>query len=410
MIVSRCFMQCFFVILFMTALATRGQEVITVQGMVTDSHTREPLPYASVMLRHHPIGTICNLDGKFNIHLPTNSLHDTLQISMIGYESYRIAVNKIIPKESMVIRLEAAAQYLQEIVVEDSLVGEEILRRALKRYKQNYAVAPFTTEGFYREVQQSDDKYVSLVECAVTVFNHGNQTSRKVRLDQLRRTKKYAHPSNSFWDNQNLFLHLFMQDFVVNGPKKVKKNPIKRLPDTYIDNDKIYVIQWVNRLRLIPERLFIRADDYAIIKLEEDYEATRDGEISWPVPYSPLLRAKPARKKLTTLYEKYEGRYYLKSISISVVINYSNKATGEHFQKFQIDHHFVATKLNLQPDLSTYDGFQKMQMDQSLESIPFPYNADFWNHYNMIRETPLEERIRKDLEDRESLEEQFREQ
>jgi hypothetical protein len=393
----------------MMASPATGQEILTIQGTVTDHRTAASLPYASITLLHRPIGTICNLDGMFDLHIPASSQNDTLQVSMIGYESYRIVVKKI-KNESLIIRLKAAAKYLEEVVIEDTITAELILKRALKRYKQNYAIAPFTTEGFYREVQRSDNKYVSLLECAVTVFNSGNQKQRKVRLDQLRRTEKFTHPSNSFWDKQNLFLHLFMQDFVANGPKKVKKNPMTRLPDTYIDNDKIYVIRWVNRIQKIPEQLYIRADDYAIIKLVEDYEATRDGEVSWPIPYAPLLKAKFQQKKLTTTYEKFEGRYYLKSIYINITVNYHNKITDELFQRFEIDHHFVATKLNLQPDLSTFDSFEHMQMEKSLETISFPYNRDFWKHYNMIRETPLEESIRRDLEKKKSLEEQFREQ
>jgi CarboxypepD_reg-like domain len=405
-------MRYHFIILFVYALGpiASGQDLINIQGKVMDHRTSESLPHASVTLGHHPIGTICNLDGMFNLYIPTSAENDTLQVSMIGYESYRVIVRKIKHDESLTIRLKAAAHYLAEVVVEDTITAEEILKRALKRYKQNYAVSPYTLGGFYREVQQSDDKYVSLVECAVTVFDRGNQKPRKVRLDQLRRTEKFEHPSNTFWDKQNLFLHLFMQDFVVNGPKKVKKNPMKRLPDTFIDNDKIYVIQWVNRIRLIPETLYIRADDYAIIRLFEDYDSTRDGRFDWSVPYSPLLRAHFSQKKLTTSYEKYEGRYYLKSIYISATINYHNKLSGDLFQKFRIDHHFVATQLDLQPDLSTFNNFSHMQLEQSLESIPFRYDPDFWMHYNMIRETPLEEKIRQDLEAKKSLEEQFEEQ
>ena len=132
--------------------------------------------------------------------------------------------------------------------------------------------------------------------------------------------------------------------------------------------------------------------------------------MTWSVPNVPLLRAKIQRKKLSTTYEKYQGRYYLKAISISASLNYHNKITDELFQKFEINHHYVVTGINLHPDQSTFNDFEPMQMEQSLESIACPYDPNFWNHYNMIHETPLEEQIKKDLEQDESLEKQFRRQ
>lgn len=394
-------------VFIMLASVAKSQPLRTIEGRVVDQRSGEPLPYASVTLRHHPEGTVCNLEGSFQLHLTNVAENDTLQISMIGYESYRVIIKAIRQNEYLNIRLKPTEHYLREVVVEDTITADEILRRALKRYKQNYGVSPYTTSGFYREVQRSDGKYVSLVESAVTAFYNGDNKQGKVRLDQLRRTKKFTHPSNAFWDKTNLFLNLFQQNFVVNGPKKVKKNTMKRLADVYIDEDKIYVLQWVNRIRPIPEKLYIRADDYAIIKLEEDYEIERDEEMIWPVPNAPLLRAKLQYKKLATIYERFEGRYYLKSIHINISLNYYNKITDERFQQFQINHHYVVTGINLHPDRSTFGSFDPMQMEQSLESIPFPYNPNFWNHYNMIQETPLDEQIKKDLEQDESLEKQF---
>ncbi|RAW00129.1 carboxypeptidase-like regulatory domain-containing protein [Pseudochryseolinea flava] len=400
-------MNYFFLSLMLFGGGIYGQQKTTIHGRVVDQYSGTALPYASIMLLHHPQGTVCNLEGAFQLHLTNYHEGDTLQVSMIGYDAFKIVLKKIKQNEALTVRLKQATQYLETVVVEDTITAEEILRRAFKRYKMNYPTKPYTTEGFYREIQRSDDRYVSLVESAMTVFYKGDGKQGKVRLDQLRRTKKFTHPSNAFWDNQNLFLHLFQQDFVINGPKKVKRNPTKRLPDTYLNGDKVYVIQWTNRIKLIPERVYIKADDYAVIRLEEDYDAQRDGEINWPVPFNPLLRGHPLRKTLTTLYEQFEGKYYLKSQHIVIVINYINKISGERFQQFEINHHYVVTKLNLQPDLTSFTSFAPMQMEQSLESVPFRYDAAFWKSYTIIDDTPLEERIKKDLEQDESLEKQF---
>lgn len=54
-----------------------------VQGVVTDSLTKEPLPYASVRLKDTTEGTTTGSDGRF--YFKTNRSEAILVISVIGY-------------------------------------------------------------------------------------------------------------------------------------------------------------------------------------------------------------------------------------------------------------------------------------------------------------------------------------
>lgn len=54
-----------------------------VQGVVTDSLTKEPLPYASVRLKDTTEGTTTGSDGRF--YFKTNRSEAVLVISVIGY-------------------------------------------------------------------------------------------------------------------------------------------------------------------------------------------------------------------------------------------------------------------------------------------------------------------------------------
>jgi CarboxypepD_reg-like domain len=66
-------------------------QFIALSGRVVDQTTTEALPYASVMVKHSPLGTIANMEGMFTIHLPVKYAVDTLSVTMIGYESYQVA-------------------------------------------------------------------------------------------------------------------------------------------------------------------------------------------------------------------------------------------------------------------------------------------------------------------------------
>lgn len=64
----------------------------TLQGVVADGNTKEPLVGAEVYLQHRMTGTITDRDGYFHLVLPANDLtkQDTLIVSYIGYQTYKI--------------------------------------------------------------------------------------------------------------------------------------------------------------------------------------------------------------------------------------------------------------------------------------------------------------------------------
>jgi hypothetical protein len=64
---------------------------VTITGSIRDAHTQEPVSYASVYLSASKIGKISDSLGFFSIRL-NNVEQDTLIISSVGYETFRISV------------------------------------------------------------------------------------------------------------------------------------------------------------------------------------------------------------------------------------------------------------------------------------------------------------------------------
>src|SRR6185295_10621351 len=71
---------------------------ITISGRVLDKTTRQPLPYASVWIRDKPVGTITNLQGEFDFHIPAEYRNEILIISMLSYQSFEAPVWSLIGK------------------------------------------------------------------------------------------------------------------------------------------------------------------------------------------------------------------------------------------------------------------------------------------------------------------------
>ena len=132
----------FFAGMFFFALVFAYGQKITVSGKVIDKGTREPLPFASVWIRGKPIGTITNLQGEFDFHLPSEYRNEMMVVSMLGHLSYETPVWSML-NQSQAIELEETTQVLNEVVVSDSLMSGDILRIALSRIDQNFPLVPF---------------------------------------------------------------------------------------------------------------------------------------------------------------------------------------------------------------------------------------------------------------------------
>lgn len=85
-----------------------------VRGMVTDSITGEPLPYASVTLAGASGGAVADAKGVFEFKVPAKA--KALHAAMVGYTSKAIPIKQT-SHNIYVIRLLPASTELDELVV-----------------------------------------------------------------------------------------------------------------------------------------------------------------------------------------------------------------------------------------------------------------------------------------------------
>lgn len=397
-------------ILLSTSFFCSAQRFVTVSGKIVDSQTQEPLPYSSVTVKNSPLGTIANSSGQFIIHIPTPSNDNILYISMLGYQPFETSISKINAKETLIVSLQPVAAFLPEVVVKDSLSAKQILQRAYNRLRDNYPSRPYQLEGFYREIQKADGKYVSLIEAAVLIESNGmmSKSNDKIRLNQLRKSLGYDNPHVPFWDNNNLLVSFLSQDFVKYKKRSLLKfTDARRKENTSMDGVPVYVIELNERPDFWLNTLYVRCDDYAIIRFEENYDRQYDPERVWTVESNISAKAFPQLKKLAVTYRRVEGKYFPERCAMTFRAIYQDGITGKQLLDFEIEHQFVATRRLI-------DGVEKIAKQDALSSsvslkkLPAKYDSTFWANYNIIRESPLDSLIRKDLESQIKLEDQFK--
>lgn len=98
--------------------------VVSVAAFSSGAHPRvvvsgadnSPVPYASVGLLHHTLGTVADSLGHFSMTVPADCLGDTLRISAIGYLHRDFIVRDLLQMPDT-IRLDDDAISLGEVVV-----------------------------------------------------------------------------------------------------------------------------------------------------------------------------------------------------------------------------------------------------------------------------------------------------
>lgn len=395
-----------FLLLLVCSGAAIAQE-ITLSGKVTDAETKEPLPFASVWIKGETIGTITNAQGDFDFHIPAELGQKTLVISMLGYRSFESTVSALHVNEPLLVALESSTQLLNEVVIRDSLTGGDILQRALARIEQNYPMEPFLMEGFYRDIKKVGGTYISLLEAAVEIYDENYKRPRNqhklregVRLLEVRKSLGYENKFTSFFDQDNLLEDLLLHNTIRYRQIEDRDEMyavMKRDRDSYYNGNEIFVISYSGEYVL---KIFVEKSDYSIIHLEFEINGSDD------IPgRKKNMASRFTGIKKTIDFKRIEGKMFLNYISVTSKVDWYDPKTNavkfntELFQQLLINHVTPHTdeEISSVEKMSNY-GLQYQQGS---------YNKKFWSKYNVIKDTPLDQKIVQDLEREGPLDKQF---
>ena len=402
----------FFLILFFFVSKSQGQErMITISGKVTDGQTGETLPYATVGLVGLPIGTITNAKGEFDFHFSVDYIAETFQISMIGYASFRVPVTKVEnQKEFLLVK---SSTILDEVVVNDSLSAGEIFKIALLRITSNYPMKPAEMDGFYRDVKKVEGKYVSLLEAAVTIYDKDYEAPRdytkvreRVAIKEIRKSFGYDYAYAKYFDQYNM-----LEDILLDNNIKYRSfndeplfyQLLQRKMANGSDNNQL-ILLFINQPGY-EFKVFIDPTSYGIVRLE----------FGWGNGLEPIFTYKKNRKLMNNVmrldklieFEPHNGKLYLKYIKTAYKNVWMNTEKGEPEQTTELFQELLINNIN-DVDPNWIGSAQKMK-HYGLQYQHTEYNKRFWDNYNVIKETPLDKKIVKDLEEHGALEEQFKE-
>ena len=85
-------------------------------GAIVEEGTNRPLAYVNLGIAGKNVGTVSDINGAFNLNIPSANRLDTLTFSMVGYEPKKLALSKI-NTDNLIITLKAAVYDISEVIV-----------------------------------------------------------------------------------------------------------------------------------------------------------------------------------------------------------------------------------------------------------------------------------------------------
>lgn len=386
--------------------AEASAQKITISGKITDRETGEALPFASVGIQGKAIGTISNLQGEFDFHIPVGYQNDILVISMLGYINFEAPVWSVTGKPLMA-ELTHSTTVLNEVVVRDSLSGGDILRVALSRIEANYPMQPFLMEGFYRDVKKVAGTYISLLEAAVEIYDEDYAEPRnkyklreRVKLVEVRKSIGYESRFTTFFDQDNLLEDLLLHNNIRYRQIEAREEMfagMKREPDSYYNGRAIFVIAHTQQYLL---KIFVDKQTYAVVHLE--YETDSSNEL---IGKKKNLIGRFAGLRKTIDFREVNGKMYLSYLSMTSKVSWHNRKSNE--MKFETELMQQLLINDVKPGVSERIKTTERMRNYGLQYQDNPYNKAFWDNYNLIKDTPIDKQIIEDLEKIAPLHKQF---
>lgn len=348
------FFRNYIALLFLAfTIAVFPQEQDFINARLIDSHTKEPVVFATIRVKEWAIGVISNNDGGFKIPSKFKTLGNVLVISSMGYKTREIIISELSPTDINIIKMETGIFELSEAIVKAKrkrkLSATEIVSRAIKAIPKNFPIDTFSTIGYYRDYQLFENNYVNLNEAILQVYDQGfyelDQETTKVRIYDYLTNKDFERDTlaqrsydytskRKIIDKAYLFnyggneftilrIHDAIRNYMVDSYAYVhcletdllKYHFFSKEPDTFLDDDVLYTIKFKKTLPGFSAlgKIYISKKDFAIHKMEyEVYDL-------WKRKADKKQKKRKNNKqlifKIITEYQKVDELMYLNYIS-----------------------------------------------------------------------------------------------
>jgi hypothetical protein len=328
-------------ILFFAALSIHSlsAQQKTIQGIVVDKTSKEPIPYVHVFLTSGTSGAISDLNGDFSI-VVSPAKNDSLRFSSIGYKTQKQSIKNFL-NGKLIVELAEDRVLLPGVTIHE-LSAKEFIRKSVTKIPVNYAQAGTESKAFYWNSVKHRNTYTDFYEGYVrlkkptkifydsTVLTIRNETEHIQLFDSLHDILNFdvVNQASMFVNSVNIddwkFEYLYSSEhpdgsFVIIEAAMIQ-NPFEKSKES-------------NTLKI-----FIHTPSYAIVRVDFTYRWQEGKRYHWKEDVQYAL----SRLDGTVEYTKNQNQKYgLSYLFIGTEYSFMKRYNPAVFKTATINHELV---------------------------------------------------------------------
>lgn len=361
------------IILLFISTSIFAQQKIEINGIIIDEF-KYPIPYVSVGIVKKHIGTASTDDGEFSFLVTKNELQDTLSISSLGYDPFKIKIADYLELTDKTIILNETLTELNEVKL---LSPKDYVINALNNLKDNTISQPHKIELLYRRANTEGNKAKFFVENYIKIRDRGPAYGPGViEVTEARKSADYRIWKGKQW--QHSIVSLFnvnpLRPHESQHKRNLKKFIWKKTGESSFEGEDVLIIKGQNpKIDWEKITLYIGVETYKVYRIERG----------------------------TTLY------VYKKHKSGKLVLSYFRNQWK--LKKHMIPKEYLNTDVETS-HFKTEAFVYNVETDKKkIRVVPFgeetdmgilelPYHGVFWKNLSMPPDTKFYKRIKNELE------------
>jgi hypothetical protein len=366
-----------------------------ITGVILDGESFDPLPYATIGLRHEGRGTVSNSNGEFGFKILPENYNDTIVVSYLGFFAREIPVKQSLGNNfKIAMRREFIS--IPEIIIKNQ-IPSEIIYKALSRIPHNYGNTPAAMTAFYREGVLRKNELQTYSEAILQIYKsayYGTLLNDQIKVFKSRKVEN-INVSDSITVRLKAGLSTCLQlDGIKNNFDFLSRENIEeysyRLTDIVsFDQESAFEIEFGPKegfeIPMFRGSVFIHTTDFAI--LEADFEVNpaylRKMKETFISSSSKDFTTWPVSVKYSVSYRKVDNRYYLSHVRGDLVFESKQKKRLFNTQ-FNVFLEMAVTNASL-VNVTRFEKEELAPVHSVFSKTITNYDPVFWENQNFLK-------------------------
>lgn len=367
----------------------------TIEGVLRDRYSQEPVPYATVSVAGTSVGNVTNQSGKYRLHLPDSLQNASISFSHLGYVS-QIVEASLLRGDHNILSLEPKIIPIQEVIIRVANPAR-LLREMLEFREKNCSHHPVYLTTFYREGIERKSKFVNLTEGVFRVY----KTSYRETLlaDQVKLLKMRTISNRLERDT-------FITKIKSGIDACLQLDLLKNLPDflspdtresiyTYVSSDMAVINNRVANVICFEQRkstsepyycgeLYIDSENSALLQARFEINpryVTKTADI-FVERKARGMSITPQKAVYIVSYKPWNGTYYINHVRGDIHFKVKKKHL---FSSFTLHTWFEMVTCKIDTvGVTRFGRKEKLPTRTIFADTRFKYDESFWEDFNVI--------------------------